>query len=182
MSKGGLWQGARTEDGGRHQALHDSGSRPASASVAWRRRAGRKGQKAPREPCNFLLLPFPRILAPLSPWQCHSWTTAHHGDAPVWGHRCGTAPREGGRGQPALPKAGEGCQPQPRRDGEGSWVPCCGHQSSFSKVSSGMSVRKGRSQKRVLMPKPVGRGERPVSPWCCCPQDAAGDRSQLALH
>lgn len=141
---------------------------------------GGRGRRPPGSPAtSSSSSPFPPSSPPCPPWQCHSWATAHHGDAPVCGHRCGTAPREGGRGQPALPKAGEGCQPQPRRDGAGSWAPCWGRQSSFSKVSSGMSVRKGRSQKRVLMPKPVDRGERPVSPWCCCHQDAAGDRGQV---
>lgn len=117
MSKGGLWQGARMEEGGWHQALHDSGSRPAGASVAWSRRAGRKGQKAPREPCSFLLLPFPRILAPLSPLAVpqldHSAPWGCSGVGPPLWH----SPQ--GRGQgPAGLAEGWGGMPAPAQEGQ----------------------------------------------------------------
>lgn len=160
-TRGGLQQGAGAEEGGQHQALHLLGSRPAHASMTWSRRAARKGWEPPREPPTSSS-PFPASSPPLAVLQLdHS--------AP-WG--CS------GVGPPLWHSPWDRWQPQPRRDGAGSWEMCWSHQSSFSKVSSGMSVWKGRSQKRVLMPKPVGRGESaqpavPPSPGCSWGQGTA---------
>lgn len=90
---------------------------PARASVAWSRKATRKGQ----EPHNLLLPPFARILTPsfplVVPQLDHSAPWGCSGAGPPLWH----SPWEGDRGQPASPGAGGGRQP-PAQEG-GSWQP-----------------------------------------------------------
>lgn len=103
--------GWRREDGVGH--FISRAAEPARASVAWSRKAVRKGQ----EPHNLLLLPFACILTPLFPlvapqldnsalWGCSG------AGPPLW-----HSPREGDRGQPASPGAGGGRQPPAQEGG-----------------------------------------------------------------
>lgn len=105
------------EEGGRHQALHLSGSRAARASVTWSGRVARKGQEPPQGA--------PQPPHPLSPHPRPSWPPLAVPQRTTGMLRCGaTAVAQLlGRGKRPAPLAeGWGGMPAPAQEGQ-SWQP-----------------------------------------------------------